>query len=105
MGVIVASWPQGIPPHQWGCTATNGMSIGKKAVLRASEVMTATGYDILTDSKLLKAAQDDFQTRSEGKPYKNLCEHNSPPGEHNNALHEGHDQALVELAEHVTKKK
>jgi aminobenzoyl-glutamate utilization protein B len=102
MGVIVASWPVGIPPHQWGCTACNGMSIGQKAALKAAEVMTATGYDILTDPDLLNAAKEDFEQRSEGKPYKNLCENDKPAGGHrSNAMHEGHDQALVELAEHV----
>jgi aminobenzoyl-glutamate utilization protein B len=78
------------------------MSIGQKAVLKAAEVMTATGYDILTDPDLLNAAKEDFEQRSEGKPYKNLCENDKPAGGHrSNAMHEGHDQALVELAEHV----
>jgi aminobenzoyl-glutamate utilization protein B len=102
MGVIVASWPAGVPPHQWGCTASNGMSIGRKAAIKAAAVMAATGYDLLTDPDLLNAAKDDFQQRSEGKPYQNLCESDVPQGGHRqNAMHEGHDQSLVELAEHV----
>jgi aminobenzoyl-glutamate utilization protein B len=72
MGAVYSAWPRGIPPHQWGCTATNGMSIGRKAGLQAAHVLAATGLDLLTDAKLLKAIRDEFDKRTAGKPFKSM---------------------------------
>ena len=69
MGAVYASWPRHIPPHQWGCVATNGMSIGRKAVVQAAHVLAATGLDLLTEPDLLKAVRDEFDKRTAGKPY------------------------------------
>ena len=80
MGAVYASWPQHISPHQWGCVATNGMSIGRKAVLHAAHVLAATGLDLLTDPKLLTAAREEFAKRTAGKSYKSLNELESPIG-------------------------
>jgi aminobenzoyl-glutamate utilization protein B len=33
MGMMYSAWPQHIAPHQWGCTACHGMSIGQKSVV------------------------------------------------------------------------
>ena len=56
MGVVYSAWPQGISPHQWGCTACHGMSIGQKATLHAAKAMAASGLDLFTQPDLLKAA-------------------------------------------------
>jgi aminobenzoyl-glutamate utilization protein B len=78
-GAIFAAWPLGIPPHQWGCTACNGMSIGHKAVMHATHVLAATGFDLLTEPELLKAAREEFDERTDGKPYKSLNVLPAPP--------------------------
>jgi aminobenzoyl-glutamate utilization protein B len=54
MGAVYSSWPTGIAPHQWGCVATNGMSIGEKATINGAKVLAATGLDLLTKPDLLK---------------------------------------------------
>jgi len=79
MGAVYSSWPRHIPPHQWGCTATNGMSIGQKATLHAAKVLAATGLDLLTEPDLLKAIRTEFDKRIEGKPYKTLNEFETNP--------------------------
>ncbi len=79
MGAVYSSWPQHIAPHQWGCVATNGMSIGRKAGLNAAKVLAATGLDLMTDAKLLKAVQDEFKKRTAGKPYKSLNDSKESP--------------------------
>jgi aminobenzoyl-glutamate utilization protein B len=79
MGAVYASWPRHIPPHQWGCVATNGMSIGRKAVVQAAHVVAATGLDMLTKPDLLKAVRDEFDKRTDGKPYKSLNESKTNP--------------------------
>ena len=76
-----ASWSQHISPHrQWGCVATNGMSVGRKAVIHAAHVLAATGLDLLTDPNQLSAAREDFAKRTAGKSDKSLNELKSPIG-------------------------
>ncbi len=74
MGAVYASWPRHVPPHQWGCVATNGMSIGRKAVVQAAHVVAATGLDLLTKPDVLKAVREEFDKRTAGKTYKSLNE-------------------------------
>jgi aminobenzoyl-glutamate utilization protein B len=80
MGVVYSAWPQGIPPHQWGCTACHGMSIGHKATIAAAKVMASAGLDLLTQPDLLEAAQEDFKKQTKGQPYKSINELPKPPG-------------------------
>jgi aminobenzoyl-glutamate utilization protein B len=80
MGVVYSAWPQGIPPHQWGCTACHGMSIGHKATIAAAKVMVSAGLDLLTQPDLLEAAQEDFKKQTKGQPYKSINELPKPPG-------------------------
>jgi aminobenzoyl-glutamate utilization protein B len=79
MGTIYSAWPLHVPPHQWGCTACTGMTIGQKASLHAAKVMAATGLDLLTDPSLLKAIRDEFDKRKEGTTYKSLNETKTNP--------------------------
>lgn len=79
MGVLYSSWPRHIPPHQWGCTATNGMSIGHRASHHAAKVMAATGLDLLTDPELLQATKDDFVKQLNGQTYQSLNDFEKNP--------------------------
>ena len=78
MGAVYSAWPQHIAPHQWGCTACHGMSIGKKAVTHVAKVLAATGLDLLTDPDLFKRIKDEFSKRTEGTVYKSLNEAEKP---------------------------
>ncbi|MHA7774111.1 amidohydrolase [Roseibium sp. M-1] len=80
MGVVYAAWPQGLPPHQWGCTACHGMSIGRKATIQAAKAVAAAGLDLLTQPDLVKSAWDDFRKQTRGQPYVSLNELPKPPG-------------------------
>jgi aminobenzoyl-glutamate utilization protein B len=80
MGVIYSAWPQGVPPHQWGCTACHGMSIGQKATVTAAKVMASSALDLLTQPGLIKEAKEDFKKQTKGQPYKSLNELPKPPG-------------------------
>jgi aminobenzoyl-glutamate utilization protein B len=79
MGVMYSAWPQHIPPHQWGCTACHGMSIGRKATVHAAKVVAATGLDLLTDPDFLKSVQDDFTKQLDGRSYKTLNDFETNP--------------------------
>jgi len=79
MGAVFSAWPQHIPPHQWGCTACHGMSIGRKAVIQAAHVMASTGLDLITEPEFLQAAKAEFLKRTGGKKYVSLNDQPSPP--------------------------
>jgi aminobenzoyl-glutamate utilization protein B len=79
MGAVYSGWPRHIPPHQWGCTACHGMSIGQKATLHAAKVLAATGLDLLTNPDLLKSIQDEFNKQKAGRDYKSLSDSKSNP--------------------------
>mgnify|MGYP001545778017 FL=1 len=80
MGVIHSAWPNGVPPHTWGCTSTNGMTIGHKATIAAAKVMASSALDLLTQPELIKEAQEDLKKQRKGKTYKSLNELPKPPG-------------------------
>lgn len=87
MGPLIAAWPQHMPPHHWGCTATHGMSIGHKAAVKAAQIIAATGLDLMTDKMLLDAATAEFKERTGGKPYECLCTADLPPAYENLRAH------------------
>ena len=102
MGAIFSAWPQNIAPHQWGCTACHGMSIGHKAVIQAAHVLAAMGLDLITEPDLLKAAKAEFDKRTAGKPYKSINVEKSPPGGHMDLEHRHHYECVIHSAmEHV----
>ena len=79
MGVAIACWPLGFAPHTWAATACNGMSIGKKGMMRAAEILALVGFDLITDAEFLAAAKVEFLERTGGKPYQSLCQSDVPP--------------------------
>ena len=55
--------PAGVGLHTWPVTACGGMSIGDKGTLNAAKVLTAVGYDILTDKAFRDEVHQDFLRR------------------------------------------
>lgn len=72
MGIVYAAWPLHIPPHQWGCTACNGMSIGQKAGLNAAHVLAAQGLELMTNTHLLERVKAEFENKKAGREYVSL---------------------------------
>lgn len=69
MGCGMPTVPLEVGLHTWAATACHGTSIGLKGAIHAARVLAATGIDILTDADLRQAARDDFERRTNGKPY------------------------------------
>ena len=65
----VATAAMDIPWHSWATTACHGTSAGRKGAVVAAKVLAATGLELLTDKKLLKAARAYFKEASGGKAY------------------------------------
>ena len=69
MGIVMPTAPLGVSMHTWAVTACGGTSIGVKAALAATEVLTLTALDVLTDPELRESARADFERRTEGFEY------------------------------------
>jgi aminobenzoyl-glutamate utilization protein B len=65
----VPTLPLGVGLHTWAATACGGMSVGVKGGVTAAAVMTATGYDLMTDAKLREAARADYEKRKGSTKY------------------------------------
>jgi hypothetical protein len=81
------------------------MSIGHKGVIKAAQILAATGLDILTDAALREAATKEWTERTGGKPYRSLNQLDAPIGGHfvGEHYHEGHDAVLAAVAEQAAK--
>ncbi len=69
-GFGVTTAPFGVPWHSWATSSSHGTSAGFKGAQVATKILTLTGIDLLTDTKLLKAAKADFMKTTGGKAYK-----------------------------------
>ena len=67
--VVMPTVPIGVSMHTWAVTACGGTSIGLKGAVAATEVLTRTALDVLTDEELRAAARADFERRTEGIEY------------------------------------
>ena len=102
MGAVYSSWPVGVAPHQWGCTACNGMSIGQKATINAAKVLAATGLDLLTKPDLIKDITAEFNKRKSGHEYKSMNVLKVPPGGKMDREHRHHyDCCIHAVMEHL----
>jgi aminobenzoyl-glutamate utilization protein B len=70
--VVLFGWPtlpQGVSLHSWAVTACGGMSIGDKGSLAAATILTAVGYDLLTEPDLRAKAKEELTRRLNGRKY------------------------------------
>ena len=65
----VATLPLGAPLHSWAQTVCAAHPIGQKGMMVAARVLAAAALDLLSDPALVKAARDDFERETKGKPY------------------------------------
>lgn len=66
---LAATWPTGSSCHTWTSASCAGMGIGQKGMLYAAKVFAGIFYDLIHDDNLVKAAKEEFQTRTGGEKY------------------------------------
>jgi len=64
--------PEGIGWHNWQIAATSGMTIGRKGMVRAAQVLAASWVDLIRRPDLLTAAQAERKERLAGRAYESL---------------------------------
>lgn len=70
--VVLFGWPtlpQGVSLHSWPVTACGGTTIGDKGSLAAATLLTAVGYDLLTEPDLRTKAKEELTRRLNGRKY------------------------------------
>jgi aminobenzoyl-glutamate utilization protein B len=72
----VATSPLAAPWHGWPVTASSGMSIGHKGMLRAAKALAATMTDLYEQPETLAAIRAEFEAKRAGTVYQSY----SPPG-------------------------
>ena len=107
MGLLGQTIPEGSMVHTWQATACHGMSIGHKGMIMATKAIASLGADLFTDADLLAAAKADFKERVGDNAYTSLLDPEMlrPLGLEglDIKLHEGHDDHIQELTQHVKK--
>lgn len=66
---LAATWPLGVPAHSWQATSVSGSSIGMKGMTYASRIFAGMLYDLLQSPETVKAAKEEFHTRTEKQSY------------------------------------
>ena len=66
---MTTSFAAAAPGHNWGITATCGMSIGHKGMMYGAKIMAASAMDLFTDSAHLQKAREEFEKATKDRPY------------------------------------
>ena len=67
--ISVATWAADTPAHTWQVVAIGKSSIAHKAMLFAAKTLGSVGAQLMEDSELLQAAQEEFSARTAQTPY------------------------------------
>ncbi|MFF4594532.1 hypothetical protein ACQPXB_39040 [Amycolatopsis sp. CA-161197] len=69
---LIATFPPGLPNHNWGVTATAATNIGHQAALSAAKYLAATAVDLITQPELLRRMQQEFTERTRDANWKSM---------------------------------
>ena len=67
--LAVAAGPAGSPWHHWAVTSCAAHPVGRKGMLTASKVLSASLVDLLQDPAAVAAAKAEFLKATGGQPY------------------------------------
>ncbi|QUQ63463.1 amidohydrolase [Kutzneria sp. CA-103260] len=76
---LVATFPAGVPNHNWGVTSTAASSIGHQGLLSAARYLAATAVDLITQPDLLSQFKAEFQARTAGVQWQSLIPDGQQP--------------------------
>jgi aminobenzoyl-glutamate utilization protein B len=63
-----ATWPVGTPAHSWQAVAASG-DLALAAVPYVARVLAGATYDLMADPALVRAAREEFESATAGRPY------------------------------------
>lgn len=65
--------------HSWTTCKFAGSEVGKRALAVVAKVLSLTGYDLLTNPRILEEAQAELKERLDGKVYETLLPDDARP--------------------------
>ncbi len=68
--VTTCCMPLGVPVHTWQATAASGSEIGFKGMMLAARVLALSALDLLTSPETLRAAREELDRATDGRPYR-----------------------------------
>lgn len=71
-GFTTACWVPGTPAHSWQAVSAGGTTIGRKGMRRAAEILSLTGWELLTSPETLAAAKAEHAKRLGERKYQPL---------------------------------
>lgn len=77
--LVAATYPPGLPNHNWGVTATAATNIGHQALLSAACYLAAGAVDLIEQPQLLEAMKQEFKDRTEKVAWESLIPDGSQP--------------------------
>lgn len=75
------TWAAGTAGHSWQAVAQGKSSIAHKGLLLAAKVLSCTGYEYLTDMKLIEEAKETWTQMLDGETYPNPLPPDLKPGQ------------------------
>jgi amidohydrolase len=72
VGFFCATWPPGIPFHNWATTACSASNITHAGLLAAARYLAATAVDLVLQPNLLASIREEFKTRTAKVQWKSL---------------------------------
>jgi aminobenzoyl-glutamate utilization protein B len=71
-GFTTACFVPGTTAHSWQAVAAGGTSIGRKGMILAARVLSATAWDLFRSPEVLRAARTEHRRRLAGRPHRSL---------------------------------
>ena len=97
-GFSTSCWVPGTPGHSWQAVACGGTTIAKKGMNLAARVLAVTGYDLLTNPKLIEQAKAEHRRRLGDRTYAPLMKPGQkPPLDYRDPP----EESITEKARHV----
>ncbi|MFD4669676.1 amidohydrolase [Lentzea sp. NPDC058450] len=69
---LVATFPVGVPHHNWAVSAVASTNIGHQAALSAARYLAATSIDLLTQPQVLARVKEEFVARTAPAGWKSM---------------------------------
>lgn len=76
---LAATFPAGVPNHNWGVTAAAATNVGHQGLLSAARYLAATAVDLITQPDQLAAMKAEFQQRTAGVQWASMIPDGTQP--------------------------
>ncbi|XVU21511.1 amidohydrolase [Actinoplanes sp. CA-054009] len=77
--LVAATYPPGLPNHNWAATSTAGAGLGHQGMLAAARYLAAAAVDLVEQPALLDGMKQEFQQRTAGLTWASMIPDGQQP--------------------------